>query len=296
MARRRNTQNYISEIRLKSEIVKINNARKIRLQQEAYKYYDFNTTTTPTQTINLVKANQYLLELLEDEHNTCSRLSGVIDSCDKDTYKELIKEFDAHYNNCIDISEKVFIPNISREVYGEYVMQITTNLTKSAKFSGYTWHDDMRSLAHEYATKYIHNYNPRYLSPLTGRSGNAFAYITQIAYNAFVKIIKDNNASNAFVDNYIIPNATGSGDYKPDCSILRVSEWDDGSESNKTKTEEIIIHDNETLLDSLNVYITDDTIFKYPYSYKISLTEHAAIIELINNYKNVSVIRGKFKD
>ncbi len=291
MARRRNTQNYISEIRLKSEIVKINNARKIRLQQEAYKYYDFNTTTTPTQTINLVKANQYLLELLEDEHNTCSRLSGVIDSCDKDTYKELIKEFDTHYNNCIDISEKVFIPNISREVYGEYVMQITTNLTKSAKFSGYTWHDDMQSLAHEYSIKYVHNYNPRYLSPLTGRSGNAFAYITQIAYNAFVKIIKDNNASNAFIDNYIIPNATGTGDYKPEGNSIRVSFWEDET---KQKVEELIIHENETLIESLNVYIADDTIFKYPNTYKIGLDEHALITELFSGYKNVSIVKGKF--
>ena len=66
---------------------------------------------------------------------------------------------------------------ISEEL-GDMFMQVASNLSNKANFTGYTWKDEMVSEAVLTCIKYSKNFNPE-------KSTNAFAYITQICYNAF---------------------------------------------------------------------------------------------------------------
>ena len=72
------------------------------------------------------------------------------------------------------------------ESLGEMFLQIATNLSNKTNFIGYTWKDEMISEAVLTCIKYCKNFNP-------DKSNNAFAYITQICFNAFRNFIKKQN-------------------------------------------------------------------------------------------------------
>lgn len=63
------------------------------------------------------------------------------------------------------------------------MMKMATRLSQKAGFVNYTYIDDMRGDALESCLRYIHNFNPE-------KSNNAFAYITQIIHNAFIRRIQ----------------------------------------------------------------------------------------------------------
>lgn len=69
------------------------------------------------------------------------------------------------------------------EGLGGMFMQVATNLSNKSNFIGYSWKDEMISEAVLTCIKYSKNFNPE-------KSKNAFAYITQICYNAFRNYIK----------------------------------------------------------------------------------------------------------
>jgi len=71
---------------------------------------------------------------------------------------------------------------ISEELGGMFI-QVASNLSKKGNFSGYTWKKDMVDDAVFTCVKYSKNFNEE-------KSTNAFAYITQICYNAFRNYIK----------------------------------------------------------------------------------------------------------
>ncbi len=74
---------------------------------------------------------------------------------------------------------------ISEELGGMFI-QVATNLSKKNNFSGYTWKQDMIDDAVFTCVKYCKNFNEE-------KGTNAFAYITQICYNAFRNYIKKQN-------------------------------------------------------------------------------------------------------
>lgn len=76
--------------------------------------------------------------------------------------------------------------------FGEMVNEIVTNLAKKSNFVGYSnnWKDEMKSNAIEKIMGYsINNFNSKLLSNRTNEPVKAFAYITQIASNAFIEVI-----------------------------------------------------------------------------------------------------------
>jgi DNA-directed RNA polymerase specialized sigma subunit len=87
----------------------------------------------------------------------------------KELYEELLKSKE----NDNKVSEKL----------GKYFYLIAKNLSNKSNFTGYTWKDEMISEAVFTCVKYFKNFNPE-------KSTNAFAYITQICYNAFIIYIK----------------------------------------------------------------------------------------------------------
>ena len=72
---------------------------------------------------------------------------------------------------------------------GECFLKIATHLSYRPNFCNYPFTDDMISDAIENQLTYIHNFNPDYINPKTGRKMNPFAYFTQICYYAFLRRI-----------------------------------------------------------------------------------------------------------
>lgn len=63
------------------------------------------------------------------------------------------------------------------------MMKMADRLSQKSVFINYTFREDMVGDALESCLRYIHNFNP-------AKSKNAFAYITQIIYNAFIRRIQ----------------------------------------------------------------------------------------------------------
>ena len=76
------------------------------------------------------------------------------------------------------------------EFLGKCFLNIATRYSYSPQFVNYPHLGDMISDAIENCCRYCHNYNPDYVSPRTGKKINAFNYITQFVYYAFIRRIK----------------------------------------------------------------------------------------------------------
>jgi len=70
------------------------------------------------------------------------------------------------------------------EYVAESILKISQNLAKRPNFASYTMIEDMISEGCLACIRYLHNYNPQ-------KTHNAFAYITQIIYRVFLRMIRD---------------------------------------------------------------------------------------------------------
>ena len=73
-------------------------------------------------------------------------------------------------------------PRVS-EYIGECIYKIATRLSTKPNFINYSYRDEMICDGIENCLQYINNFNPE-------KSQNAFAYITQIIYYAFLRRIQ----------------------------------------------------------------------------------------------------------
>lgn len=83
-------------------------------------------------------------------------------------------------------------PTLKKTKFGEMVLKIVTKLLTKTNFSGYStsWKNDMISNAIEKIMLYsIYNYDENKISKINNEKVKAFAYITQIANNAFIEVI-----------------------------------------------------------------------------------------------------------
>lgn len=76
------------------------------------------------------------------------------------------------------------------EFLGDCFLKIATHYSYRPNFVNYPYINDLISDAVENCCRYCHNYNPEFVSLKTGRKINAFNYITQIVYYAFIRRIK----------------------------------------------------------------------------------------------------------
>lgn len=91
------------------------------------------------------------------------------------------------------VSSLYMTPRYSKERFGKMLMLIIKNLAVKPSFSGYTdnWKDEFFGNAIEKVLLYSHNFDENLLSKRTGKKSKAFAYITQICFNAFIAIINE---------------------------------------------------------------------------------------------------------
>lgn len=94
------------------------------------------------------------------------------------------------------IGEKPMVTNY----LGKCIYDISFNLAKLYKFSGYSFKEDMIADGVETSLRYIDNFDPvKYKNP--------FAYFTQIAYNAFIQRIQKENKQSS-IKGKLILNST----------------------------------------------------------------------------------------
>jgi DNA-directed RNA polymerase specialized sigma24 family protein len=81
-------------------------------------------------------------------------------------------------------NEKLKLPRPQLPDYvAECMVKMATRLSQKAGFVNYTYREDMCGDALESCLRYVHNFNAE-------KSSNAFAYITQIIHNAFIRRIQ----------------------------------------------------------------------------------------------------------
>ena len=80
-------------------------------------------------------------------------------------------------------------PRVS-EYIGECIYKIATRLSTKPNFINYSYRDEMICDGIENCLQYINNFNPE-------KSQNAFAYITQIIYYAFLRRIQKEKKQSA---------------------------------------------------------------------------------------------------
>jgi hypothetical protein len=92
-------------------------------------------------------------------------------------------------NNCLSAKESGMKRPEVPKYLGECFLKIASHLSYRPNFCNYPFRDDMISDAIENQLTYIHNFDPDYTNPETGRKMNPFAYFTQICYYAFLRRI-----------------------------------------------------------------------------------------------------------
>jgi len=90
----------------------------------------------------------------------------------------------SEYNQAVKLAEsKGKTPPRMTEYIGECIYKIATRLSTRPNFINYTYRDEMICDAIENCIQYINNFDAE-------KSNNAFAYITQICYYAFLRRIQ----------------------------------------------------------------------------------------------------------
>ena len=75
---------------------------------------------------------------------------------------------------------------VMSEELGRMLLEIANNFSSRGSFAGYTWREDLVADGVLTCIKYLKNFD-------TEKSSNAFSYITQIYYHAFLNYIKMQN-------------------------------------------------------------------------------------------------------
>ena len=140
---------------------------------------------------------------------------------------------------------------VSKEKFGQMLLLLIKNMGTMPSFSGYTenWKTDFFSNAIEKTLLYAHNFDEELLSKRTGEKSKAFAYITQICFNAFVNIINIRKAEAEFLkDTISLETANLDGlKYYPDENTSDIKE-----EFNFNDYLVIIENDNDDIQTFIN--------------------------------------------
>lgn len=106
------------------------------------------------------------------------------------------------------LKEEGIVENYSKEQFGIMILKIVQKLATRPNFGGYTesWKHDFYSNALEKILAYaINNIDLEMISPRSGERVKVFAYITQIASNAFIEVINKRKEEQNMIMEKLIP-------------------------------------------------------------------------------------------
>ena len=134
----------------------------------------------------------------------------------KDIYKQELLERQKDTSLPIETQDKIteslkYIQDLelksdaNKERFGVMLLLMIKNLRTMPSFSGYSenWATDFFSNAVEKTLLYLDNFDENLLSKRTGDKSKAFAYVTQICFNAFVNVINIRKKESEFLKDTI---------------------------------------------------------------------------------------------
>jgi len=217
-----------------------------------------------------------------DEINT---LRNKYIDLEKSSEKGLQKTKREVRNRIKDLSSKTYI-NRDPNYFGEMMLIIINNILTRPNFSGYSYKNEMKSLAIEHILKYTWRFSPYKQSKITGQYVSAFTYISTICFNAFVATINSQNkeikkSKEDFIETQKMRYSDiRSSKITPECSSI-------------DKTVKIVNIKNK-LIDEIKKIPIDarDILVQYPSEYKIDMDEYEKITDFSeSNNINLSIER-----
>jgi hypothetical protein len=247
--------NYLSEPILNSELVLINNAKKLKKD---------NTLLNEKYLDDIKELRKQFLELESKSNN------GEIG---------LQKEKRDIRDKLRKLSVETYTPR-DNNLFGDMITMIVNRIASRPQFSNYTYINDMKSLAIEHILLYTYKFDPFRQSELTGQYASAFAYISTIAFNAFIATINSFNkeqkkAKEQFLEKQkLIHKEPNVSTYGPDYSeIEEIIELPDLKENELYKTLKHTTILKETKFLIPKDYIIDEKTYNFitKYDYNISI-------------------------
>ena len=252
--------NYLSEPSLNSELILVNNAKKLKDDPELYN-------------------DEYLEEIMI--------LRSVYEEMDMEPDgKGLQKEKRETRNRIRDLSAKTYIER-DGNIFGEMIINIMDRLLTRPNFVNYNYKNEMKSLATEHILKYTWKFDPYQKSKISGQYVSAFTYITTIAFNAFVATInKFNKDQDKVKEDYLETQKMFHLDHKQSTY---------GEEHSTPKKEVIFNYLTEepySLLSNIKKITLDEDDIQvyYPDMYHINMNEYHRITDYSKKHKiNLSI-------
>lgn len=254
--------NFLPEIVLNSELILTNNAKLLKVTPELYN-------------------DEGLVELVELRAEY-----EILDAKDDAGLQKTKRDL---RNRIRDLSSDTFIqrdPNI----FGAMVILILDRLATRPQFSGYTYVNEMKSLATEHILKYTYKFNPYQQSEITGQYVSAFAYISTIGFNAFIATINKMKLEQEKIKIDFLEtqkpfhrdhnHSTFEPEFSSADKIVRFQHLDEG----------VMLYD---MIKQISLDETDIEVI-YPKEYLISLDEYQLITDFSkSNEINLSVVRSE---
>ena len=232
MAKKPSIREFVSEDSLKFQLLLLKMSNQLKnienlSEEEIIKKWEYDINKKVNKWEKNIKdldpiADEQEIEILNKNIKYLVNLDAPTDKAKilsdfEDIRQEYINSLEDRINNnstgtksndkeLLEYAKEIeLVPNISKEKFGIMLLLIVKNLATMPSFSGYSsnWKTDFFSNAIEKTLLYLDNFDSNLLSVRTGTKSKAFAYVTQICYNAFLNIINDRKKDEALLKDTI---------------------------------------------------------------------------------------------
>jgi len=304
---------YLSEPSLNSELLLFNNNKllvgalkknvnPLSLNIVSGKYVNRKVKNTQSKKN---KGEEYVFEIenFEKAHNKVVFLTEVPKYNDKylDEIMELRKQYEELdvdtsqglqkikrdiRNRIRDLSSITYVYR-DRNVFGNMIMILMNKIITRQNFSGYSYKDEMKSLATEHILKYTWRFNSYKQSKISNQYISSFTYISTIIFNAFIATINKQNDEHKKAKQDFLETQVAK--YKD----IHVSTYGENASSPEKEVSITVI--NDTLFNEIQKIKIDckDILVKYPPEYQIDMAEYKKITDFSSS-NNISLSLVRF--
>ncbi len=155
------SSHYLSEPVLNSELVLVSNAKKLKEDPKLLNEEHID---------EIMELRQQFIALADRDEVGLQKQKRVI----RDRIRDL---------SVLTYTDR------DKDLFGKMILVAIDRIASRPQFSGYTYIDEMKSLAIQHIFKYTWKFNPYKQSKITGQYASAFAYISTTIFNAFIATI-----------------------------------------------------------------------------------------------------------
>lgn len=172
---------YTDELELKTLLIRIKNQK---LHEDGKLFNDIS----PKEKI---KRNKIVNRDVERFIYIKSNIDEIVSKSTSVNAKVRLRDVQAKLKlRAIKKSESTICDKSSYERFGAIIILMIKNILRKPNFSKEYYLDDFYSDAYYKILKYLHNFDHKKISKISGYEVNAFAYISQIIHNSIIHVIK----------------------------------------------------------------------------------------------------------